>query len=80
MKAAQTNPLKALSAIERIVSDDFCQDLEGKTIHGIDNPDLKICQEKLSMIYMIAHAENPTHSCHHVHKEWRKVKNEVLKD
>lgn len=71
----------ALDAIERIVGDDFCEDLEMRACLP-DQPelpaDLRTAQEKLGIVYQIAHSESPRHSCHHVHTEWRKVKERIL--
>ena len=74
--------LRALAAIEVLVSDDFCEDLEMRTIPTTPENqqlagDLKTCEEKISKIYCIAHGELP-HSCYGSHEEWRKVKDEIL--
>ena len=68
--------IKAIDAIEAIVSDDFCQELEMQTNTGA----MATLADKISAIYRIAHSESPSHPCHHVHAEWRKIKDEVLKD
>lgn len=73
---------RALDAIESIVGDDFCSELEYRTLPDSSDPltgDLKTCEEKIGMIYMISHSENPNHSCHDSHDSWRGIKNEVLK-
>lgn len=69
---------RALDAIERIVGDDWCSDLEMRTLNENLTGDAKIMEEKISQIYRIAHSESPNHSCHHVHTEWRKTKDLIL--
>lgn len=69
---------RALDAIERIVCDDWCSDLEMRTLNENLTGDAKIMEEKISLIYRIAHSESPNHSCHQHHGEWRRVKDAVL--
>lgn len=69
---------RALDAIERLVGDDWCSDLEWKSINNELTGDEKIMEEKIGLIYQIAHSESPNHSCHHVHSEWRKTKEIIL--
>lgn len=80
LRGERNGMLLALEAIEAIVGDDFCEDLNCQTIHGIKNPELATCEQKISRVYSIAHAENPNHSCHHVHNDWRGIKHDVLRD
>lgn len=70
--------MSALRAIERIAGDEFCVDLNFRTLRGIRNQDLAKCERKLAQIYRISHAEDDQRSCHHVHTEWRKEKDQVL--
>ena len=70
---------EVLDLIDGIVSDDFCEDLEMESAHGRLEKDTKVCQEKLSLIYKLAHANSPTHTCYHVHEDWRKLTNDLIK-
>lgn len=69
----QISPLMALQAIERIVGDDFCEDINCLlAFHPERVSDReKVSIEKLAAIYRIAHSNDPSHSCHHVHRGWR---------
>lgn len=62
-----------LMLIERIVGDDFCQDLDA--IAGLHPEELsereKVCQEKLGALYRIAHSNRKEATCHSVHDIWR---------
>lgn len=66
----------ALDAIDRIVSDDFCEDLDMRAAFDEQplSPDLKTAHSKLSAVYQIAHSESPRHSCYRVHADWRQLK------
>ncbi len=63
-----------LELIERIVGDDFCEDLDcrvafqGETLTSTE----KMAASKLALIYRITHSHIPTHSCHNEHDDWRK--------
>ena len=66
---------QALSLIELITGDDFCEDLDMRAFSkGGESQltgDLRIAHEKLSRIYMIAHSMVRDSVCHHVHDNWR---------
>ena len=64
-----------IDAIDRIVSDEFCETLD---IRAAFKPETmteteKICHEKLSLAYRIAHSFNRSHSCYRVHGAWREL-------
>lgn len=62
---------QALDAIQRICGDDFCEDLDLRTIDGPLLGDLGIAHEKLSAVYRIAHSLVKSNICHGVHGGWR---------
>ena len=66
-----------LEAIERIVGDDFCVDLDMRQddLSG----DLKILHEKVSLIYRMAHSHVRSHKCSHVHDDWRELTRSQIK-
>lgn len=69
---------RALTAIDLVVSDDFCEELDMANMHRKLRGRIATAREKLSTTYMIAHSEVPTHSCHHVHEDWRQIKDRIL--
>jgi hypothetical protein len=63
-----------LRSIERIAGDDFLEDI-GMHVLGDGASPTKYereAYERLSRIYRIVHSLDPSHSCHHVHGDWRK--------
>ena len=81
LKTRLQEAYRALEAIEHIVSDDFCEQLEYRTLPGARmrlRGALKVCEKKIGMIYMISHSESPNHSCHDSHDSWREIKDTVL--
>ena len=63
---------QALELISRIVSDNFCEDLDIRNAHRKLRGDLATAHEKLGKVYRIAHALVKTKVCYHVHDDWRK--------
>jgi hypothetical protein len=81
MKIADNSHKLAIQAIDRLMDQeiDLLEMLEWDLASGrLKDSRLKSATELLSKIYMIAHAENESHSCHHVHVKWRKIKDEVM--
>lgn len=76
------SPALLLETIERIVADDFCEDLDCMVaFHPDDLTEReKVCYEKLSAVYRLVHSLNAAHSCHHVHKPWRKEALKLLRN
>jgi hypothetical protein len=72
-RIGKNNLRRALAAIEDIVSDDFCEELSLMAAEGKLKGDILLAQEKISLIYRIAHSWNPAHPCHKVHNDWRKL-------
>ena len=66
--------LDVLAAIESIVGDEFCAELDCDVLLPNRTPTEfeKSVQGKLSAVYRLAHSFNPRHCCHHVHDVWRK--------
>lgn len=63
---------QALSVIELICGDDFCEDLAMRMADGsVADETLTMAHEKLSMVYRIAHGIVLDHSCYRVHDDWR---------
>ena len=73
-----TSPLKALEAIEFLVSGDFGEEMELLLYDKKNNVDpiLRQAAQIISDIYLIAHAETK-HTCKH--PDWKTKKSEVLK-
>jgi len=71
---------KLLVLIERSVGDDFCEDLECRVAFHAEKmtETEKTAHGKLSWIYRIVHSHIDSHSCYHVHDDWRKETAEVL--
>ena len=68
--------LNALRHIDRIVSDDFCADLEMRchldpAAPALTAEETRLVQCKISAIYRAAHSLIPEHSCYCVHGDWR---------
>ena len=74
-KAAEAEPTdqQALSAIERICGDGFCEDAEIRLCTGGLSDDAKTAVSKLGYIYRLAHSMIRAKVCHHVHADWRKT-------
>jgi hypothetical protein len=70
----------ALDAIDLVVSDDFCEDLDMRVAFDPENlsPDLLAANAKISQVYKIAHSESPNHCCYQVHDDWREIKHQIL--
>ena len=67
------NLLKTLEKIEKIVSDDFCHDLEHDLMKEKPMSEKeKTMIKKLEEVYRLAHGINPKHSCFNSHEDWRK--------
>lgn len=60
-----------LTAIENYCGDDFSEDLDMQDATGTLTGPLKEAHTRLSEIYKLAHAFNTSHSCYHVHQDWR---------
>jgi len=62
-----------IAAIDSLASDDFCADLD--MVMAFHPEQLtereKTASGKLSVIYRLAHSFNRSHSCYHVHDDWR---------
>lgn len=71
----QRNLLQVLEAIERLVADDFCEELDCERAFRPErfSEREKMMHDKLSAIYKLAHSFNPTHCCYDVHGKWRKL-------
>jgi hypothetical protein len=69
-----TDLFDVLAAIESIVGDEFCEELDCDVLLPNRTPTEfeKSVQGKLSAVYRLAHSFNPRHCCHHVHDVWRK--------
>ena len=65
--------LEVLDAIESIVGDDACEEWDCiAAFHANKLTDReKQLQEKLSVVYRLAHGSNRGNSCYHVHENWR---------
>lgn len=69
---------QVVELVERIVADDFCEDLGMMISFGHKRPVkrtrqlLAEAQRKLEAIYRITHSHQAAHSCHHIHGNWRK--------
>lgn len=64
----------ALTAIDVICGDDFCEDMNCRDALGHEfdgQPDLQTAIQKLVKIYRIAHGFVRSHSCYHAHGAWR---------
>jgi hypothetical protein len=72
--------VRVLNVIERIVADDFCEDLNCEAaFHPTElSQRERTANAKLSMIYRIVHSLNPSHSCYYVHKNWRAEFRKIL--
>lgn len=68
-----SNVQKACRAIEVLVSDDFCEDLEYKVlVHNdcrMSEEDVKLIERKIGMIYKFSHVANEP-SCIKSHDDW----------
>lgn len=64
-----------LRAIEGLVSDDFCEELAMRIACGEKrfalNETEQMAYDKLTAVYTLSHAFDPSHSCYHVHQDWR---------
>lgn len=69
---------EALSAIERICGDDFCEYLDMRDMDETTNADLRTAHRKLSAVYRIAHSLVTGHVCFEVHSDWRKGAEETV--
>lgn len=67
----------ALTAIERICGDDFCEDQCMRNIDREDG-DLKTAIDKLTTVYILCHSHVKSHSCYHAHDSWRARVAEIL--
>lgn len=65
--------MDVLDVINRLAGDDFCEVLDCEAAFSPDEltDKEKICHEKLSEIYKLAHAFSDRHTCYHVHAGWR---------
>ena len=68
--------LNALRRIDRIVSDDFCVDLEMRchldpAAPALTAEETRLVERKIAAIYRAAHSLIPEHSCYGVHGDWR---------
>lgn len=62
----------ALTAIEAICGDDFCEDMSSRVLTNTNmDPNLEIAIEKLTDIYRLAHSHVKSHSCWTSHADWR---------
>jgi hypothetical protein len=73
-------PASVIAAIESIVGDDFCADLECGIEFATDEeklsplwPQLKQAADKIGRVYCIAHGWNPNHTCYLRHEDWRNM-------
>jgi len=62
---------QALETIDLLCGDDFCEDMSMRMRDLEPDSDLKTAVDKLSRIYRIAHSLVQSHSCFHVHDDWR---------
>lgn len=63
---------QVLAAIESIVGDDACEVWDMENAHRRFRGRSRLMHEKLSAVYRIAHSAQESHSCHHVHEDWRR--------
>ena len=70
----KTNLLPIIQAIEKIVADEMCADIECKLHFGKFTTEWeKAMAEKLWEVYRLAHAYNSDNGCYDVHSDWRKI-------
>ena len=69
--------LQLCEAVERLVSDDFCQDLEFDLYKGRLCKDGIKAAERLGLIYKLVHSRLP-HSCANSHENWRVETKDLL--
>lgn len=71
-----------LAVIERIVGDDFCEDLDCRVAFQPETltDTEKTAMAKLGLIYRIAHSNVTHHSCYRVHDDWRKAAEKLVAD
>ena len=64
--------------ISRITGDAFCEDLDMRVALRPDevSPELKSANEKLALIYRLAHSHDTSARCYRVHDDWRKLMKE----
>ena len=64
--------------IARITGDAFCEDLDMRMAFAPDevSPELKSANEKLALIYRLAHSHDTSARCYRVHDDWRKLMKE----
>ncbi len=69
---------QVLELVERIVGDEFCEDLDMMVSFGPrrrlreTRRILREAGKKLVTIYRIVHGHRPEHRCHGVHDAWRR--------
>lgn len=63
--------LDVLEAIEDIVGDDSCEMWSMMAAEAELVSPANEMQAKIAAVYMLAHGNNPNHSCYHVHEGWR---------
>lgn len=65
---------QVLELIERIVSEDFCEELGMDHANSPDclTPRERVCEEKFGAIYRLAHSHRASAECNDVHENWRK--------
>jgi hypothetical protein len=82
--SAKITAHELLGVLERIVGDDFLDEL-GMHVLGDDggaNPTEyeREAYERLSRAYRVVHSLDKSHSCHHVHKNWRKETFKLIRE
>ena len=77
MRISQTDQ-DVIHRIARIAGDAFCEDLDLRVAFAPDevSPELKMANEKLALIYRLAHSHDTSARCYRVHDDWRKLMKE----
>lgn len=75
---AQQTLEEVVDRIDELTGDDLCHELECEAYlpGGKLTEREKLCQEKLSAIYRLAHGWNIRNSCFRVHQDWREDRRE----
>jgi len=71
--------LHVMDRLEEIVADDFCEELDCEIAFRPETFSLRErrMQDKLSLLYRLAHSHNPRHECYRVHDDWRALLDKV---
>ena len=67
-----TEDQRVLGALDWLLSDDFCAEIELELARGRIKGREKSMAKKLELLYKIAHGFNRSNACYRVHGDWRK--------